>query len=126
MYHVIWTINDIDITREILTQTVEPANTLVVAMDSYRYCFREVGCHSPAYLMVRHPEMICSSSIKVYAMHDRWTVLLDNIPMEKYSRFVISPALQHWVVEDYLWKMFPEGNVSMITIKQPELYRRSQ
>lgn len=107
--------NDLLLTREILTQTIDPANTLVVALDAYGHGFREAGYYCPDYLVVQHPEMAFSSGIKVFAMHDRKTVLLDKIPMDRYSSFVIFPAFPYENVQEYIWKMFPEGSVSTIS-----------
>ena len=107
--------NNILLTQEALNKSIDPASTLVVALDVYRYGFREAGYYSPEYLVVQHPEMPLSSSIKVYAMHNRKTVILDKIPMEKYSRFVVFPTPRHENVQEELWSMFPEGSVSKVS-----------
>jgi hypothetical protein len=107
--------NDILLAQEALDKAIDPENTLVVAFDAHRYGFREAGYYSPDHLVVQYPEMAFSSGIKVFAMHDRKTVILDKIPMEKYSRFVIFPTPQHEHVQEELWDMFPEGSVSKIS-----------
>lgn len=107
--------NDISLTREALNESIDPANTLVVAMDVYRYGFREAGYYSPDYFVVQHPEMPLASGIKVYAMHNRKTVIMDKIPTDKYSRFVIFPTPRHEYIQEEIWNMFPKGSVSRIS-----------
>lgn len=108
--------NDISLVKAGLDKTIEPENTLVVAFDAYRNGFREAGYYSPAQFVVQYPEMVFSSGIKVFAMHDRKTVLLSKIPVEKYSRFVIFPMPRYKYLQEELWAMFPEGSVSRVTI----------
>lgn len=107
--------NELLLTRGILTQAVDPANTMVVAMDAYRYGFREAGYYSPSHLVVQYPEMVFSSGVKVFSMQGRKTVILDKIPMGKYSRFIIFPMPHNEHVQEELWGMFPAGSVSKIS-----------
>jgi hypothetical protein len=106
--------NDILLARDALNQATEPyvENTLVVAVDAYRRGFREAGYYSPEYFVVQYPEMALLADIKVFAMHDRKTIILDKIPMEKYPRFVIFPTRHDEHIQEVLWAMFPEGSVS--------------
>jgi hypothetical protein len=112
--------NDISQTKEVLKKMIDPANTLVVGMDAYRYGFREAGYYSPEYFVVLHPETTLFSDVSVYAMHNRKTVILDKIPKETYPRFVTYPIPEYKETykkfyEDMI-KVFPEGTVSMVSI----------
>jgi hypothetical protein len=108
--------NDIVLTREILTQTVDPANTLVVATDSFRHGFREIGYYSPTHLVVQYPEVELSSGTRVFSMHARKTTLLSKLPIEKYTKFVIFVTPAHEDIQEEFSEMFPEGSVSRVSI----------
>lgn len=107
--------NDIALTSEALRKSVNPDNTLIIALDVVKYGFRQAGYYSPTHLVVQYPEMRLSSGIKVFAMRGRKTVLLDKLPTEKYSRFVIFPTPRHKQAQDKISAMFPEGSISTIS-----------
>jgi hypothetical protein len=112
--------NELPAITQILSQVADPANTLVVSMDAYRYGFREAGYYSPEYLVVQHPEMELFSDTKVYAMQGRKTVIMDKIPIEKYSGFVTYPVPENSYtykrIHEDMTRVFPDGAVSTLSI----------
>lgn len=66
-----------------------PEKTIVVAFDAHFYGFRHLGYDLPEYLTLSFPEHRFSHGIGVFAMRDRNTKVLSNIPVGRYERFVL-------------------------------------
>jgi hypothetical protein len=103
---------NIKTTKKLLNKSIDPDNTLVIAMDAFRYGFREIGYYSPEYYVVQYPEMKFSDKNKVFAMRDRKTLLLSKLPLDKYSNFVMYTMPRDRSIQEELWKRFPEGRIS--------------
>lgn len=66
-------------------------DTLVVGFDSHFLGYRHAGYYLPGYTTIEYPEVKLLEGTRVFAMHDRDTTLLTELPSGHYRRFVLVP-----------------------------------
>lgn len=66
-------------------------DTLIVSFDSHFLGYRHAGYYLPGYLILEYPVAHLKEGPRVFAMRDRDTQLLKELPMAHYSRFVLFP-----------------------------------
>jgi len=79
-----------------------PSDTLVVAFDSHFLGYRHAGYYLPDYLVVQYPEVELNQGPRSFAMHGRETFLLEQLPLNKYRKFVLFPLPGKQADESYL------------------------
>lgn len=77
--------------QQILPLIAAPQDTILVSFDSHFLGYRHAGYYLPAYETIQYPEVNLSSGTRVFAMHNRDTLLLDKLPSGPYSRFILFP-----------------------------------
>jgi hypothetical protein len=77
--------------RTVLPQIASPHDTLIVSFDSHFLGFRHAGYYLPDYLTVEYPEIKLKEGTRIFAMHERDTHLIAELPVASYSRFVLFP-----------------------------------
>ncbi len=77
--------------RTILPQLYAANDTLIIGFDSHFLGYRHAGYYLPDYFTVQYPEVSLEEGVRVFAMHQRDTRLLTELPISPYSRFVIFP-----------------------------------
>jgi hypothetical protein len=65
--------------------------TLIVSFDSHFLGYRHAGYYLPGYFTVQYPEVKLREGVRIFAMHDRDTRLLSELPTGSYTRFVLFP-----------------------------------
>jgi len=92
----------LDAVRSALPQMCIPSDTLVVAFDSHFLGYRHAGYYLPDYLVVQYPEVELNQGPRSFAMHGRETFLLEQLPLNKYRKFVLFPLPGKQADESYL------------------------
>jgi 4-amino-4-deoxy-L-arabinose transferase-like glycosyltransferase len=77
--------------RTALAQVGSADDTLIVGFDSHFLGYRHAGYYLPGYVTVQYPEVRLIEGDRIFAMHDRDTRLLTELPAGSYSRFVLFP-----------------------------------
>jgi 4-amino-4-deoxy-L-arabinose transferase-like glycosyltransferase len=68
----------------------DPADSVIVAFDSHFMGYRHAGYYLPQYWTIQYQTEFPSDP-RVFALRGRTTYLLDRLPAEPYSKFVIFP-----------------------------------
>jgi hypothetical protein len=91
--------------RTALPQVASARDTVIISFDSHFNGFRHAGYYLPDYLTVEYPEAKLKEGVRVFAMHQRDTQLLTELPGVPYSRFVVFPLPSGNSYEEYLQKV---------------------
>lgn len=74
-----------------LPQLFPARDTLIVGLDSHFSGYRHAGYYLPDYLTLEYPEVRLREGVRIFAMHNRDTQLLEGLPITSGSRFVLFP-----------------------------------
>jgi hypothetical protein len=105
--------------RTALPQLASPRDTLIVGVDSHFNGFRHAGYYLPDYLTVEYPEVKLKEGPRVFAMHERDTQLLTELPVGSYTRFVLFPLPHGNSYQEYLEKIkarLPSGSLKTVSL----------
>ncbi len=111
-----------------------PRRTLIVSFDSHFLGYRHAGYYLPEYWTVQYPEVSLPAGRRVFAMRDRDTRLLAEVPPEPFERFVLFPLPRDNESHEYLTKVLerfpagtlrrvPAGSREFLTGSPDDLYR---
>jgi 4-amino-4-deoxy-L-arabinose transferase-like glycosyltransferase len=88
--------------RTALPQVASARDTVILSFDSHFNGYRHAGYYLPDYLIVEYPEVKLKEGPRVFAMHERDTKLLTELPVASYTRFVVFPLPSGDSYEEYL------------------------
>jgi len=74
-----------------LRQVVGAEEALIVGFDSHFLGYRHAGYYLPEYLTVLFPEVPSPTGKRVFSLRGRDTQLLNRIPLDSFSTFVLFP-----------------------------------
>jgi Dolichyl-phosphate-mannose-protein mannosyltransferase len=77
--------------RSALPKVGAANDVLIVGFDSHFLGYRHAGYYLPDYLTVEYPEVELDEGTRIFAMHDRNTRLVRELPAAPYRRFVLFP-----------------------------------
>ena len=78
-------------TESALPQVGSPGNLLIVSFDNHFLGYRHAGYYLPDYLVVEYPEANLTEGRRVFAMQNRNSFLLSQLPSAAYTRLVLFP-----------------------------------
>lgn len=93
---------ELDGIRTALPQVASPRDTVILSFDSHFDGFRHAGYYFPDYLTVEYPAAKLKEGPRVFVMHERDTQLVKELPVTRYTRFVVFPLPSGDSYEEYL------------------------
>jgi hypothetical protein len=75
---------------------------VILSFDSHFNGYRHAGYYLPDFLTVEYPEVKLKEGPRVFAMHERDTKLLTELPVASYTRFIVFPLPSGDSYEEYL------------------------
>jgi hypothetical protein len=88
--------------RMALPQVASARDTMILSFDSHFEGFRHAGYYFPDYLTVEYPAAKLKEGPRIFAMRQRDTRLLTELPVDSFTRFVVFPLPKGESYEDYL------------------------
>jgi 4-amino-4-deoxy-L-arabinose transferase-like glycosyltransferase len=88
--------------RTALPQVASARDTVILSFDSHFNGYRHAGYYLPDFLTVEYPEVKLKEGPRVFAMHERDTKLLTELPVASYTRFIVFPLPSGDSYEEYL------------------------
>lgn len=74
-----------------LPQIAPPGTTLIVGFDAHFLGYRHAAYYLPDYLTAQYPEVNLAGGPRIFAVHERDTELLPNLPSGRFTQFVLFP-----------------------------------
>jgi hypothetical protein len=93
---------DLESITTALPQVASARDTVIVSFDSHFNGYRHAGYYLPDFLTVEYPEVKLKEGPRVFAMHERDTKLLTELPVASYTRFIVFPLPSGDSYEEYL------------------------
>lgn len=77
-----------------LPQIAQSQTTLIIGFDAHFLGYRHAAYYLPAYLTAQYPEVEFANGPKIFAVRNRDTNLLSNLPDGFFTQFVLFPLPQ--------------------------------
>ncbi len=107
-----------------LPKAASAEEALIVGFDSHFLGYRHAGYYLPNYLTVQFPEVKYASGPKVFAMQHRETLLIPELGVTGYKKFILFPLpsgdREYELYMDKLRARFPAGHLQTIKVSQRE------
>jgi hypothetical protein len=77
--------------RANLPRLFSAKDTLIVGFDSHFLGYRHAGYYFPDFMTVQYPEVPLEGGPRVFAVEHRNTILLRELPLNRFKKFVFFP-----------------------------------
>jgi len=91
-----------------------PGETLIVGFDSHFLGYRHAAYYLPEFLTVQYPAVTLAGGTKIFAVRNRMTKLLAEVPTAQFHRFVLFPLPAGKDYQEYAERQearFPAGSL---------------
>lgn len=107
-----------------LPKVASAEEALIVGFDSHFLGYRHAGYYLPNYLTLQFPEVNYASGPKVFAMQHRQTLLVPELRVAAYKKFIFFPLpsgdREYEIYMDHLRARFPAGHLQTVKVAERE------
>lgn len=105
--------------RKELPEVASARDTVIISFDSHFDGFRHAGYYFPEYLTIEYPAAKLTEGPRIFAMHERDTQFLAELPIASYTRFVLFPLPKGISYQEHLQKALdrlPNENLHTVSV----------
>jgi 4-amino-4-deoxy-L-arabinose transferase-like glycosyltransferase len=104
-----------------IPQLGTPHDLLIVSFDNHFLGYRHAGYYLPGYLTIEYPEARLLEGPRIFAMHNRDSFLLSELPATGCSRFVLFPLPngnpEYVAYLDKVEKLLPSKDLTTVQLE---------
>jgi hypothetical protein len=112
--------SELQSTEAAVPQLGAPSDLLIVSFDNHFLGYRHAGYYLPDYLTIEYPEANLKQGPRIFAMKNRDSFLLPELPAGPYTRFVLFPLpngdAEYAKYAQKIQKLLPAKDLTSVTL----------
>jgi hypothetical protein len=112
--------SELQSTEAAVPQLGAPSALLIVSFDNHFLGYRHAGYYLPDYLTIEYPEANLKQGPRIFAMKNRDSFLLPELPAGSYTRFVLFPLpngdAEYAKYAQKIQKLLPAQDLTSVTL----------